>query len=376
MLEPIIYIGIAQSLFTAIISLSKKPLRIADILLSVWMVEVALLFCTNSYINNAKICEEFWVFSVVISMTYPPTLYLYSKYVTSDLIFFKRKDFLHFLPVLFCILLLLITINKYRVFNFREQLIQLNQLRWAKILLGSVFIITLWIYGVFAIIEIVKHKRQIPYNYSYISGKINLNWFLILIISFLVLYHINIIVSTLVENDLVHMNDDTFRNITLLIFIYITSVWGYRQGQLFSTPDKVKLKVSIYNNNDSGKYLKSKLDKNKAKKYLEKIVNFMVETQAWRDSELSVFKISTQTQIPKHHITQVLNEYLQKNFYAFVNEYRIEYAKSLIISPKYSSWSFEAIAEESGFNSKSSFYTFFKKYTGTTPREYKLNSNH
>lgn len=97
----------------------------------------------------------------------------------------------------------------------------------------------------------------------------------------------------------------------------------------------------------------------------------MEKTEAWKDNELTVAKLSKQTQIPKHHITQVLNEILQKNFFTFVNEYRIEYAKTLIKSPKHQSWSFVAIAYECGFNSKTAFNNFFKKYTEMTPSEFR-----
>lgn len=97
----------------------------------------------------------------------------------------------------------------------------------------------------------------------------------------------------------------------------------------------------------------------------------MNQSEAWMNSELSVGELSRQTHIPKHHITQTLNESLQKNFYTFVNEYRTEYAKKLIKSPEYSSWSFVAIAFECGFNSKTAFNNFFKKYTGMTPSDFR-----
>ena len=97
----------------------------------------------------------------------------------------------------------------------------------------------------------------------------------------------------------------------------------------------------------------------------------MTQSEAWKDNELSVAKLSEQTDIPKYYITQILNEKLQKNFYTFVNEYRTEYAKQLIKSPKYANWSLLAIAYECGFNSKSAFNNFFKKYCDMTPSEYK-----
>jgi AraC-like DNA-binding protein len=76
---------------------------------------------------------------------------------------------------------------------------------------------------------------------------------------------------------------------------------------------------------------------------------------------------------PKHHITEVLNKEIGKNFFQFVNEYRVNAVKEMLIQPK-NFYSIEAIGFECGFNSKSSFFTIFKKATGQTPLQYK-NSN-
>ncbi|MCB0845056.1 MAG: AraC family transcriptional regulator, partial [Bacteroidetes bacterium] len=75
--------------------------------------------------------------------------------------------------------------------------------------------------------------------------------------------------------------------------------------------------------------------------------------------------------IKQHYITQVLNEQLKKNLYTFVNEFRANEVIRLFKDNNYNNWSITAIAFEAGFNSKSSFNTFFKKYTGKTPSEFR-----
>ncbi len=66
---------------------------------------------------------------------------------------------------------------------------------------------------------------------------------------------------------------------------------------------------------------------------------------------------------------------LKQNFYEYVNNYRIEEFKRLLLEPKYENIKFLNIAFDVGFNSKSTFNTSFKKFTGKTPSEYKKFKN-
>ena len=80
--------------------------------------------------------------------------------------------------------------------------------------------------------------------------------------------------------------------------------------------------------------------------------------------------LSEEINFPKYQITEVLNIEIGKNFFQFVNSYRIEAVKKMLLEPKLK-YSIEAIGYECGFNSKSSFYTVFKKITGKTPAAFR-----
>jgi len=62
---------------------------------------------------------------------------------------------------------------------------------------------------------------------------------------------------------------------------------------------------------------------------------------------------------------------LGQNFYDFINRYRILEAKQLLTNPKDPKITVLEVLYEVGFNSKSSFNTLFKKYTGLTPTEFR-----
>ena len=87
--------------------------------------------------------------------------------------------------------------------------------------------------------------------------------------------------------------------------------------------------------------------------------------------DLSIHDLSIITGIPRHHITQVLNEVHGKNFFTFINEYRVEEVIARFNDPANNNFTILAIAFDSGFNSKATFNSIFKLQTGMTPSEYR-----
>jgi AraC-like DNA-binding protein len=73
----------------------------------------------------------------------------------------------------------------------------------------------------------------------------------------------------------------------------------------------------------------------------------------------------------RNQLSELINSRMGCNFYDFVNKYRIEDVKQLMVDPKYKNFTILAIALEAGFPSKSTFNSIFKKFTGLTPSEYK-----
>jgi AraC-like DNA-binding protein len=148
-------------------------------------------------------------------------------------------------------------------------------------------------------------------------------------------------------------------------FIYVISFRGYVQPKLLAQKEETK------DNKPTESYQKSGLKKSDADKYAKMITKLMQEEKLWLNPEVNLKEISQHIGIPQHYITQILNEQLNKNLYTFVNEFRANEVIRLFKEEKYKNWSIIAIAFEAGFNSKSSFNTFFKKFTGKTPSEYR-----
>lgn len=85
---------------------------------------------------------------------------------------------------------------------------------------------------------------------------------------------------------------------------------------------------------------------------------------------ISLEEVSRKLNVPSGKLSQVVNEMTGKNFNQYINDFRIVESKTLLVSNNFNKLTIEAIAHNSGFNSKSQFYESFKKHTGMTPKEF------
>ncbi|MCA1967435.1 MAG: helix-turn-helix domain-containing protein [Flavobacterium sp.] len=91
------------------------------------------------------------------------------------------------------------------------------------------------------------------------------------------------------------------------------------------------------------------------------------------NGKLSIQDVSEKLNIPKHYISEVLNEHMKTNFQDFINEYRVEEFIKRLKNDQNNQFTLLGIAIDVGFNSKSSFNAIFKKFKGLTPTEFKKN---
>lgn len=101
---------------------------------------------------------------------------------------------------------------------------------------------------------------------------------------------------------------------------------------------------------------------------IEKELPKFTQEELFLNPNITLKETAISLGIPKHILSQYLNEKLGKSFSTFINELRIKKAKELLETK--TNFRIESIGYESGFNSKSTFFTAFKKITGQTPSEY------
>jgi AraC-like DNA-binding protein len=104
--------------------------------------------------------------------------------------------------------------------------------------------------------------------------------------------------------------------------------------------------------------------------FKDELIAFMEREKPYLDSELSLPKLAEQMNVSVHFLSQVINTSLNENFFQFINRYRIEESKKLLVCDSKAHYTIVQIAYDAGFNSKTTFNTTFKKLTGISPSEY------
>ena len=120
------------------------------------------------------------------------------------------------------------------------------------------------------------------------------------------------------------------------------------------------------------KYSGKRIDSTEAAILSEKLENIMNAKSLYKNPNLSLQDVSQEMNISTHQLSQFLNNNLNKNFTSFVNEFRIKEACKIITSND--KLTLESVGYDVGFNSKSTFFSAFKKHTGTTPLNYQLQA--
>ncbi len=105
------------------------------------------------------------------------------------------------------------------------------------------------------------------------------------------------------------------------------------------------------------------------KKESKKIIKLFMEKELYLNPDVSLQELAVELGVAKYKLTKIIKDEGFDNFYVFVNHYRIEKSKKLL-SEIPGNRVIESIIEESGFNSRATFYRVFKESTGLTPKEF------
>ena len=119
------------------------------------------------------------------------------------------------------------------------------------------------------------------------------------------------------------------------------------------------------------KYQKSTLQIVEKEKLVEKLLDNMEIKKSYRETGLTISKLSKQLNLSGHNLSQTINEEMECSFLDFINRYRIKEAQVLLLDTNYQHYTISAIGYEVGFKSKSAFYAAFKKETKMTPGNYR-----
>ena len=247
-------------------------------------------------------------------------------------------------------------------------------------------------YSIYIIYLILKHIKnhvvEVENQYAYIHEN-TLSWtkkFAFACILFNVLIFINFFIDSHVWY--------TWISIFNVILLYWVSFKGITQENIVALTWKEKSKEqenllsknTLKNSNDKSSTEQSSLNlspKNNselmtseaAKIIFQTIENYIKNSECFLNDKLTIVDIAEGIDIHPKRISFAINSIASLNFNSFVNSYRIEFAKKLLINKEKQNLSIEGIGLESGFHSKATFYNAFKKSENMTPAQYKTKTN-
>jgi len=211
------------------------------------------------------------------------------------------------------------------------------------------------------ILKIVKrHQEKIGDFYSDIENK-TMSWIKMIVYIFL-FFHVLWILEDIVgfQNEELPQFFAMASNILTFFMIYWIGYNGFSQSEMF------KLSLFLYEETidetvenaleTEGEFNKIMLKIQKEKLFLITGVNLKL--------------LASQLNLKEKELSRLINKHTNNNFYHFINQFRVDEFKNLLLSPKAEQLSLLGLAEEAGFSSKSTFYTVFKNVEGITPKQY------
>jgi AraC-type DNA-binding domain-containing proteins len=293
-----------------------------------------------------------------------PLVFFYVKALTSIDWTFKRMHLVHFIPVVVSYILFI----PVYILNTQEKVRLITEAFLnGRFIISPVFyalaVIHILAYLVLSIRKLLAHTITIKNNYSFIE-RLSLTWLRNMLIIFIVLWFafaIRVLFRSVWVWDI-----SAFLS---LLTVYIIGYFGYNQPVIFKKITNENL--SDVNREGKRKYATSPLTDRESAGYVKKLQTLMDSEKLYLQNDLKLSDVSEKMNLPVYYVSQVINEKLDKNFYDFINEYRVEEVKKRLMKKEYDHFTILAAGFDSGFNSKTAFYTAFKRITGVTPLEFK-----
>jgi len=330
------------------------PLRFRNIILSIILFLLSYIHFFLYMIHTEIIFDfpHFFLTQIPVEMVIGPLLYFYVLSLTEDKQSMNRRDWLHFLPVIPLILML---IPYYLISTEgKRQLIKKVLDQDGYIFLHMIIVLGLISPIVYMFISIFRVRNRIEKgNPAYQK--------IIMLFSLLVIWLITGIIGV-VGNILL------FFPLLKIINVFITAVvlcfyfLGQRYPYLFqyaTVPAKTKKHT----------YSKSHLDNLDLENLKRQLTMIIEHEKLYCDEDLSLSRLSDILEITTHQLSQFLNKHYNKNFNNFINSYRIREAREILVDDP--SRNTLSVSFSVGFNSYSAFHSAFKREMGISPAEYR-----
>ncbi len=337
----------------------------------------------------------FWVSIAFLNISFlgyliGPMVYWYVRSVLTDNPKFRKWDFLHLLPSIFFLLATapyILTSWAHKT-EIAERLVRdIGYLRTVNISLfynaipasttyfsRPVFILAYALGSAIMIIRWIVKKRS---RYVLMGQRSMIAWLSALIIFLIIMMSGNLMI--LIES-FVHEKTTDFYKLNILLVMSAIGFTGLLLTPFFfpfilygmpRLPESVVKTENSASRTNIPDILEPRNRLNLESKYLlaigEKVDACMEEVKPFLQTDFNMVQLSSLIQIPLHHLAYYFRESRKQSFNDYKNHWRVKHAKNLILDGHAGKVTLETIGSLSGFASRNTFVTAFKKVEGRSP---------
>lgn len=347
------------------------------------------LFSLASSVDNKW--SKYFIFIYIPSFLFiAPTTFLYIKSLTTRQYIFTAKDKRHYI-IPFVILAIMFIYNMLLLilrYNLDKESISSMVTFYLYMNIGFMLIvpvIQLFVYGILIIKSYRRHLSEIENYFSNTdeAKMLWIRWFIGVFIVYLIIF--NVVNYSFQESwaimDVLYYTD-------LFMFIGFLGIFGLKQADIYrmvsnssteisesETNEKLTPEPAIANSFQGSSATTGNipfvLSDEKKDLIKQSLLEVMEEQKPYLNPMLTITELAELLNSNQKYLSVVINDCFDKNFFTFINEYRVKEAIKLLSTSVGQQYSIEGIGKTVGFNSRSTFISAFKKQTNTTPSEYK-----
>ena len=369
----ILIIGVFEGLFLAALLFTKKRRTVSDTILASFFMLFGLnifLSYVEAYNRQNGFPYPMFIFTAApLLLLHGPFLWLYIKSLTDQYFKLKPIYLINLLPFA-----AMVTQHALYVYVLpTEQKIEYILAESFKDSFSyPFFLILIALSPIFYFslgLRLIKgYKRKIEGFFSQTAG-IDLKWLNIIVGSWILL---SVLINSIFVIDLIVPIApfgimQFFSFIFAAVYVIFIGFYGLRQENIFlSNSINLNLETAISNPiNGNSKPLQEN-----EKVFIQILLKHMVEQKPYLQPDITLKGLSDELKVSSEFLSEIINADLNKNFFDFINHYRIEEFKGQCRNDKNKHLNIIGLAFNCGFNSKATFNRVFKKATGLTPSEY------
>jgi AraC-like DNA-binding protein len=363
------YINLAGAIHALIQSMllffTRRGNRRANKIMAIFLLALAIAMA-NGIISLLGLYDIWPALSILmgsVALTYGPLFYLYIRAMTAKDHRWTPFDVLHGVPFLLGMLVYGAylrlpgggsALSGFIGFAVRSP--------WLIVTILSTLQTVVYVASVIRLLW--AHSERIKATYSTID-RINLGWLRRRLVVYAAIWAVGLVMVAAVgfESRAIGLVGQIV-SFLIALNTFMTGYLAMLQPEIFFGPLEAR---------PVRRYERSSLTPENAALHKTRLLEMMEREKSFLDPEITLPKLAQALEIPVAHLSRVINDLFGRNFYEFINHYRVEDAKRRLAMPDAGREKLITVALDCGFNSLATFNRVFKELAGRTPSDYRKN---